>query len=219
MKNFMTNILIQRPRLAITFGLALISILFLPVHWAWTTKALFCWNMAVWSYLGLMAWLMSRAKGIHVREIALQQDSSAIVVLALLSLSATISLGAIILELSGSKTLPADIRMAKYFFASITVLGSWLLLGVIFCFHYALLFYNSPEKHRALRFTDDEQMPDYWDFLYFSFTIAVAAQTSDVAVASRSARKTVLAHSVLSFLFNLAVLGFSINIAAGLVGN
>jgi uncharacterized membrane protein len=60
--------------------------------------------------------------------------------------------------------------------------------------------------------------PDYWDFLYFSFTIAVAAQTSDVIIMNRSTRKTVLAQSILSFLFNVAILGFSINIAAGLLG-
>ena len=53
----------------------------------------------------------------------------------------------------------------------------------------------------------------------FSFTIAVAAQTSDVIVMSRSMRKVVLAQSVLSFLFNVAILGLSINIAAGLVGS
>ena len=38
---------------------------------------------------------------------------------------------------------------------------------------------------RALGFPDKETNPDYWDFLYFSFTIAVAAQTSDIAVLSR----------------------------------
>jgi len=55
--------------------------------------------------------------------------------------------------------------------------------------------------------------------LYFSYTIAVAAQTSDVSVMSRSMRKIVLAQSILSFFFNLAILGLSINIAASLVGN
>jgi uncharacterized membrane protein len=35
---------------------------------------------------------------------------------------------------------------------------------------------------------------------------------------SRTMRKTVLAQSLLSFVFNVAILGFSVNIAAGLVG-
>ena len=50
-------------------------------------------------------------------------------------------------------------------------------------------------------------------------TIAVAVQTSDVAVTSRSMRKLVLGHSVLAFFFNLLILGLSINIAAGLVNS
>ena len=70
-----------------------------------------------------------------------------------------------------------------------------------------------------MKFPDAELNPDYWDFLYFSFTIAVAAQTSDVVVMSSGMRKAVLAQSVLSFLFNAAIIGLSINIAAGLIGN
>lgn len=215
----MSNFLLHRPRLVATFLIAAIVSVVLPNDWALSTRALFCWNSGVWSYLALMAWLMTRAKNYHVREIAMQEDNSAVAVLALLSFSATISLVAIVIELTGTRALAPDLRALKYLFAGITVLGSWALLGVVFCFHYALLFYNSPEQQRALRFPDNEQMPDYWDFLYFSFTIAVAAQTSDVSVSSHSARKTVLAQSVLSFFFNLAVLGFSINVAAGLAGN
>ena len=46
----------------------------------------------------------------------------------------------------------------------------------------------------------------------------VAVQTSDVGVATRDLRKIVLAQSLIGFLFNTAILGFSINIAAGLFG-
>ena len=209
---------LRRPRLVGTFLFALCSLFFLPQHWSWASRALLSWNVGVWSYLCLMGFLMSRANHHHVKAMALREDRSAVMVLVVLSLSAIISIGAIVLELAGTRELAADLRALKYLFAGATVLGSWALLGVIFCFHYAVLFYQSPERQRALRFPDDEAQPDFWDFLYFSFTIGVAAQTSDVMVISRSARKTVLALSVLSFFFNVAVLGFSINIAAGLVG-
>jgi uncharacterized membrane protein len=46
----------------------------------------------------------------------------------------------------------------------------------------------------------------------------VAVQTSDVEVASRAMRKVVLAHSVIGFLFNTAILGLAINMGAGLIG-
>lgn len=69
-----------------------------------------------------------------------------------------------------------------------------------------------------MRFADNERNPDYWDFHYFSFTISVAVQTSDVGVGGRGMRRVVLAHSLVGFVFNTAILGFTINIAAGLLG-
>ena len=87
---------------------------------------------------------------------------------------------------------------------------------MIFSVHYARLFYTWDGKDLALRFAEELQTPNYWDFLYFSFTISAAVQTSDVGVATRDLRKIVLAQSLIGFLFNTAILGFSINIAAGL---
>lgn len=71
---------------------------------------------------------------------------------------------------------------------------------------------------RSLSFPNNLQRPIYWDFLYFSFTIAVAAQTSDVTINNTSMRKIVLFQSILSFIFNAAIIGLSINIAASLIG-
>ncbi|MGL4458961.1 MAG: DUF1345 domain-containing protein, partial [Plesiomonas shigelloides] len=51
---------------------------------------------------------------------------------------------------------------------------------------------------------------------YFSFTIAVASQTADVCIGSQEMRKVVLLQSVISFFFNMAVLGMSVNIGASL---
>ena len=132
--------------------------------------------------------------------------------------TAVVSLAAIVLELSAVKDLALGHRLAHYAFTVATITGSWLLVGTLFTIHYARIYYLSPIDARALRFPDAELMPDYWDFLYFSFTIAVAAQTSDVSVMGRPLRRVVLVQSVLSFLFNVAILGLSINIAAGLVG-
>ncbi|MES2041884.1 MAG: DUF1345 domain-containing protein [Pseudomonadota bacterium] len=213
------QIIQRRPRLLLTLGLGSLAAILLPGSVSLVTRALCGWNVAVWTYLLLMAWLMMCADKHAVRKMAQQEDESAVAVLALMSLAAAISLLAIIHELSGMAGVGSEARAIKYLFATSTVLGSWLLLGVIFCFHYALLFYSAPQDKPALRFPEGEDMPDFWDFLYFSFTIAVAAQTSDVTVMNRQTRKTVLAQSVLSFFFNVAVVGFSINIAASLVGN
>jgi uncharacterized membrane protein len=209
----------NRPRLVSAFASGAVIALLLPPDWQVVTRALTGWNVAVWSYLGLMGWLMARASHARVREIAEQEDEGAVAVLAILSITATISLVAIILELATLKGAPFGERLGHYAFTGVTVFGSWLLVGTVFTFHYARVFYKSPPDRRALRFPDNEQNPDYWDFLYFSFTIAVAAQTSDVVVMTRAMRKTVLAQSILGFIFNAAILGLSINIAASLIGS
>jgi len=64
----------------------------------------------------------------------------------------------------------------------------------------------------------DTDMPIFWDFAYFSFTIAAACQTADIFTRSSSVRRVVLMHEVISFLFNASILGFAINVTAGLIG-
>ncbi len=59
----------------------------------------------------------------------------------------------------------------------------------------------------------------FWDFAYFSFTIAAACQTSDVSTCGYRIRKIVLIQTLISFLFNASILGFAINVTAGLVGS
>ncbi len=205
--------------LAIAIAAGIAAGLLLPAHWGGIMRTLIGWNATIWCYLVLMGWLMPRASPVKVRRIAEQEDESAVAVLAIMSIAAIASLAAMVLELSAAKALSLDLRLMHYALTGSTVLGSWCLLATLFTFHYARVFYNSPAERRALRFPDEEQDPDYWDFLYFSFTIAVAVQTSDVAVMSRTMRKVVLAQSVLSFLFNAAILGLAINIAAGLIGS
>ena len=98
------------------------------------------------------------------------------------------------------------------------MIGSWLLLPTLFALTYASAYYGpipiagSPFPARRASFE-----PDHTDFLYFSFTIAVTAQTSDVAVTTREMRRLVLCQSVLSFVFNTTILAFAINAAAGVL--
>jgi uncharacterized membrane protein len=216
-KRLLHRFIQSRPHLALAIGLGVLVGLLLPdTDWL-LTRALVGWNTAVWTYLLTMMWLMARADHKKVREIAGQQDESAGLVLFSLTIGAVLSLSAIIFELSQIPHLSPEQRALRYGFTAMTVGGSWLLVGVLFCFHYAHQFYRATGKHQPLRFPDGLTEPDYWDFLYFSFTIAVAAQTSDVCVMTRTMRKLVLGQSVLSFFFNLAILGLSINIAAGLL--
>lgn len=219
MPSIFRDFIAHRPRFIFTFLLGVASFFVFPVEWSVITRALLGWNLAIWTYLFLLTFLFLGSNHESVIKIAQREDSSALAVLLILITAAIVSLLAIVVELTQLRGLAAELRFMKYLFAGVTVLGAWLLLGTIFTFHYAVLYYRSPKSKRALAFPDLDEHPDYWDFLYFSFTIAVAMQTSDIVVISREMRRAVLAHSILSFMFNAAILGFSINIAAGIVGN
>jgi uncharacterized membrane protein len=209
----------NRPHLLAAIAVGVVTAALLPSGWSQLNRALTAWDAAVWTYLLTMIWTMARADHQRIRAIAAQQDENWAVILVALCLAALASLAAIGSELAVIKTMPTPERGLHYLFVSTTLVGSWLLLGMLFCFHYAHLYYNAPAQRRPLRFPDRESHPDYWDFLYFSFTIAVAAQTSDVTVCASALRKLVLAQSVLSFFFNLVILGMSVNIAAGLINS
>lgn len=216
--SMLRQLLRTRPRLIVAILVGAAAGYALPPQWSPVTRALAGWNITVWSYLVLVGWLMVRSTHVQVRRLAEQEDRSAVAILAIMTAAALVSLAAIVLELTTVKDLTLTHRLAHYGFTGATVIGSWFLVGVLFTFHYARSFYRSAIDERALRFPDGEMAPDYWDFLYFSFTIAVAAQTSDISVMTRALRKAVLVQSVLSFLFNVAIVGLSINIAAGLLG-
>jgi uncharacterized membrane protein len=209
----------SRPHLTLAIALGAAVALAWPASHPWLQRALIGWNAGVWTYLLGMAWLMMRADHRKVREIAGRQDESAGTVLFTLVIGAVLSLYAIVSELARMDHVPPDQVALRYAFTALTVIGSWLLVGVLFCFHYAHVYYHAPQDRLPLRFPEEGLEPDYWDFLYFSFTIAVAVQTSDVSVTSRTMRKLVLGHSVLAFFFNLLILGLSINIAAGFVNS
>jgi len=149
------------------------------------------------------------------QRLALAQAESAAAVLFIVVIAAIASLVIVVVELVAAKAAGPHHMLPHLVFAFVSVLGSWLLLPMLFGLSYASEYYG-PEPDRGLTFPEAVKgfEPDHTDFLYFSFTIAVTAQTSDVGVTSRSMRRLVLFQSLLSFLFNTTILAFSINAAA-----
>jgi uncharacterized membrane protein len=105
----------------------------------------------------------------------------------------------------------------------LAVFLSWTLLHAMFGIHYARLDYDpSPPAgeqvdHPPLEFPDDGH-PDFWDFMYFAFTLAVCYQVSDVTIRSRHLRRVALAHMLLSFLNVTTILGLVVEIVSTFAG-
>ena len=100
-----------------------------------------------------------------------------------------------------------------------TILCSWLFVHTSFALHYAHEFYGEGRDDLigGLRFPEPNYDPDYWDFLYFAANLGAAAQTSDVMVTGQRMRRLVLAHTILSFLFNTTILALAVNVGASLL--
>ncbi|MDQ2820008.1 MAG: DUF1345 domain-containing protein [Pseudomonadota bacterium] len=215
-RNLLHRFVTSRPYLTVALVVGVASGLFFTDQ-TWLRQALIGWNVTVWLYLASIIYPMNKADHHRVREVAAKQDESAALVLGTMTIGIALTMAAVISELSGGGK--GGDQAVHYIITAATVTGSWILLGVLYCFHYAHMFYNSDSDEPELKFPDDEREPNYWDFLYFSFTISVAVQTSDVAVMSRNMRKLVLSQSVICYLFNLIIVGLAINIAAGLMNN
>jgi uncharacterized membrane protein len=211
------GIIHTRPHLSLAIALGAVVGPLLPQAWPLLARLLTGWNIVVWSYLLMMGWMMVRADQHDIKRAACRQDERGPVILATLSVAIMISLAAIVSQLSALKDLKAADMALHYGFVVLTLTGSWFMIGVMFCSHYAHLYYIKDDGEKPLQFPEDDPTPNYWDFLYFSFTISVAVQTSDVAVRGRALRQVVLGQSVLCFFYNLAILGLSINIAASLI--
>jgi uncharacterized membrane protein len=98
----------------------------------------------------------------------------------------------------------------------VTLLLAWLFANTVFALHYAHLYYL-PRGQGDLGGLDfpATQEPDYPDFLYFSFTLGMTFQTSDVAIPGRHMRRVVLFHTLAAFVFNIGILAFTINALGG----
>jgi uncharacterized membrane protein len=98
--------------------------------------------------------------------------------------------------------------------AGIGVPLGWCTLHTIAAFHYADLYYarkeNGPQSRRGLTFHDTKE-PGVMEFLYYSFTIGMTAQTSDTDVHDTNIRRATLGHSIISFFYNTAIIAMSVN--------
>ena len=208
----------QHPRLWIATLAGVIVFCLLPAEWAVMSRVLVAWNGGVMLFLGLMYRWMTSLSAEQICRRFIEEDESAAVVLILVSAAALLSLAAIVVVLATIKQTTGTARTAHVVLAAITVVDSWLLVPTIFTSRYADLFYSASAEQRPLNFPNTT-MPIFWDFVYFSFTIAAACQTADIATTQVSMRKLVVAHTLISFLFNASILGFAINVTAGLFGS
>ena len=206
----------SHPRLFMAAVLGLLVIALDPVRARASARLLLGWDVGVLFYLLAVYTMVARANLSGLRLRAAREDEGRLILLMLTVGAAMASLAAIIAEL-GAMHRSREGTALHLALATSTIALSWAFIHTMFALHYAHEFYTERRgRGGGLRFPSGGE-PDYWDFVYFSFVIGMTSQVSDVMVTDGRIRRLVVAHGVVSFVFNAALLALTVNIAANAI--
>jgi uncharacterized membrane protein len=209
-------------RLILSIGLAVLTYLLLPKFLGAEIHLLAGWNLGVLCFLTLIGFTVLNCNHEQTLYHARMREPSSLSILSLVVITACMSIFIIGFMLSDIKTTPQPIRSIQVWSSLLAIICSWLLTHTMFALHYARIYYNEAngksleEYTGGLEFPNDE-LPDYFDFMYFSFTISMTSQTSDVSITSRQIRRIVLGHEIVSFFFYSVILATTVNTLANLI--
>jgi uncharacterized membrane protein len=217
--------LLIRPVIRVVLAILLAGAVFLLLPSdTWELRMIAAWNAGAMLLLTLIAIMMAGSDPEETCRRTRHQEpsNSAMLLMTLLtSLAGYIAIGV------GLRTADDMTRrvLGVHTVLSITgVFSAWLLVHTYFALHYAKCYYdetsdaNDGSFKKGLQFPGDK-LVDYWDFMYYSFTIAMCYQTSDVSVISPIMRRLTLVHSIVSFFFVLVGLGLMVNIISKFISN
>jgi uncharacterized membrane protein len=159
-----------------------------------------------------------------IKRVAARQDAGKRAVLALCLLAATASLVVIAAEMPQVKGASGLEQLVRVVLVLYTIVLSWGFMHSIFALHYAHDYYldvdlpaAQPGRESERLIFPGESSPTYGDFLYFSFTIGMTFQTSDVQIADSYIRRVVLVHGAVAFFYTTGILALTISLVAGLI--
>ena len=105
-----------------------------------------------------------------------------------------------------SPTLLDDPLANGLSFAVVT--SAWLVTVVAYAVHYA----RHDLGRDGLLFPGKDEGAIFWDYLYLSGQVSATFSTGDITVTSTRARRVVLGHSLIAFLFNTVIIALLITI-------
>ena len=146
---------------------------------------------------------------------ATREDDSRAAARYVLVASSVVSLFAVVAALHRASSAPSRLAIPLTAASLVSVVLAWFVVNTMFVLRYAHLYYGGP----AVGGVDfpGGRAPSYGDFAYLGFTVGMTFQVSDTAITDAAVRATVLRHSLLAFLFNVAIIATTINVVARLV--
>jgi uncharacterized membrane protein len=206
----------MRLLLAVTLGVA--TAVLMPKGPGWAVRSVAGWDVSSLTLL-IISWvIIGRADHVETKRRAGAEDPGRHVVWLLVLMSCLISLFASAGVLRRAKALEPAWGELLAVLCLVAVATAWALTHTVYTLHYAHLYYRDVAKEGGLQFPTPDAPPDDRDFAYFSFTIGMCFQTSDVTITERRFRRSVLVHAVISFAYNSVVLALALNLFFGLFG-
>src|SRR5271165_6716711 len=199
---------LRRPRLfaGTTTGIVIYLLLLFVDSISGRLRFILSWDIGVMVALTLMLATLRHASPERMRTIAARQVTGKWTVLGLTVVAASASLVVIAAEVPLIKTAAGEFeQIARLALVVVTILHSGALINTIFALHYAHDYYlgpsgKEPAGQGGIVFPGTRP-PAYGDFVYFSFTIGMTFQVSDVQITSSALRKLAITHGIISFFY------------------
>jgi len=179
----------------------------------WAVGWMAAFDVAAGVFLIACMPLLRYADADAMRRSAARNDANRVMLLGISAVALLAVLAAVASELGGKQDASAGVVALIV----ATLVLAWLFGNSVYALHYAHLYYlrdDAGKDAAGIDFPGTDE-PEYWDFVYFAFTLGMTFQTSDVEITRVQLRKVATAHCLLAFVFNLGVLAFTINVLGG----
>lgn len=205
----------RHTRIIIAFALGLLAAALAPLGLG--DRALLGADLFFLTYLVLTSRVIRRLTPADLRHHhGDDTDEGARLIVALAFAGVAVSLLAVLASLLGKGT---GWQWQPVLAVASVPLG-WATLHTVMAFHYAGLYYGTsgagPDAG-GLGFPGKGD-PGVWDFLYFSLTLGMCSQTSDVTVETSDLRRVVALHAVTAYFYNTVILALAVNAALSVGG-
>jgi uncharacterized membrane protein len=186
----------------------------------WKKASLISWIISIGSYLLLVALVAIDADETATKK-RVRHEPQALTILLSIVVATLLSniCFAIILNLIKPTGAGRDHFMIAL--CAMAILLSWLLLHTGFGRYYCQVFYATKDHlgqpalggvRGGFTFHGTPE-PSQLDFFYLAFMIGLTYSSSDVNITNRHARKLVLLHSLVSFIFYSTIVTSIVNVA------
>jgi len=185
------------------------------------TRIIFGLDAFLVSFVALTCVLMSSATKEQHAAVAEQRRPIRHTGLVASVLATLLGLAAIAVMLHSQKDQGGWLRMVHLAGSLVALVFGWIAAQMTFAIRYMRIYYRNVGAQDSVHgdpglVFPGQSTPDLWDFMYYSFTIAMCFQTSDVSISGKATRRLTLMHAIYSFFFVAAIIGFVVNVLSNL---